>query len=396
MGLAELSWPAAQLGDALSALTRRAGLGNEDTELANPSDPRHEDLSRWVEWAAQRLGCDAQIAQMPFGDLAEELPAAYPALLRIAEDSFLLVLGSRGSNLRLLAPDGSVKSHRIREVSAAICKPLEQEDNAAWRFLLNEAGVPAPKQERVLHRILDESLAAKPFSGCWVLSIAYKPETGRNPFGLLREACVLPHASALVIAKVAQYLLWLLSWGILGHLSFAGHMDRGWLTAWALLLLTLIPLQAGITWWQGLFAIRLGAFLKRRLLAGALRLYPEEIRHWGTGTFLSQALEAASMETLAVSGGIAGLLGVVELAVSTLLLGKFALVLALWCALAAFIAWRFQLRWALCTASRLNMTQDLIESMVGPSHATGSAAARQVASRRRIGLGTISGSVVPA
>jgi ATP-binding cassette, subfamily B, bacterial len=363
--LAELSWPSVQIGDALTALVRRTSLGAVDAELANPSGLQNEDLSAWVEWAAQRLGCEAQIAEMSFSDLAQELPAAYPALLRTSEKSFLLVLGSRGSKLRLLAPDGSVKSRCVREISTAIRESLPQEATAQWRSLLNEAEVPASRQARVLDRIMREPLAAKRFDGCWILRPAYKPETSRNVFRLLREACVLPHASALLTAKIAQYLLWLASWGILARLSFAGHMDRGWLTAWALLLVTLIPLQAAITWWQGLFAIRLGAFLKRRLLAGALRLHPEEIRHWGTGAFLSQALEASSMETLAVSGGIAGLLGVVELTVSTLLLGKFALVLALWCALAAFIAWRFQLRWALCTASRLDMTQDLIESMVG-------------------------------
>jgi ATP-binding cassette, subfamily B, bacterial len=366
----ELSWPAARLGEALSALAHRAGLGTQPADLPNPVVSQNEELSTqelsiWVDWAAKRLGCEAQVAEMSFGDLARELPATYPALLRVHGDSFLLVLGSRGSKLRLLAPDSSIKSLSIREISASICEPLKQEYGGQWRQLLNEAEIPASKQEHVLNQLMKEPLAAKRFDGCWVLHAEYSSQTSRSLFRLLREACVLPHAVALLTAKIGQYLLWLASWGILGWLSFNGHMGKGWLTAWALLLVTLIPFQAAITWWQGLFAINLGGFLKRRLLAGALRLQPEEIRHWGVGTFLGQALEATSVETLAVSGGLAGVLGIVELAVSMLLLGKFALILALWCALAAFLAWRFQLRWERCTASRLDMTQDLIESMVG-------------------------------
>ncbi len=361
--LEQVSWPAFQLGDALAALARRTGLGMSRAEPLPPT--ASSNLPAWIDWAARRLGCEAQASEMSYADMPQELLAASPALLQVQADAFLLILGSRGSKLRLLAPEGNAHWLHVRHVVAAICQPLKQEQRAPWDRLLDEAKIPESKRERVMDQLLREPLAAKRFDRCWLLRGEYAARTSQNLFRLLREAGAMPKAVALVLAKTAQYLLWLASWALLGWLSFNGNMDRGWLTGWALLLVTLIPFQAALTWWQGSFAIGLGGFLKQRLLAGALRLQPEEMRHWGIGSFLGQALEAASVETLAVNGGLAGLLGVVELAASSFLLGKFALVLAAWCALTAFAAWRFHRRWESCTSSRLEMTQELIENMVG-------------------------------
>ena len=363
---AKLSWPVARLGDAISALIHQTGLRIQNAELPNPvGSQKSSGLAEWIDWVTKSAGCEAQLAEMSYGDLEQELPATYPALLRINADSFLLVLGSSGNRLRLLGPDGAKRSFPVREIRAILCEPLKQEQRPQWDRLLDEAGIPPAKKERAIDQLMNEPFAGKRFDGCWALRAQYSAKTGQSIFHLLREARAVPNAVALLAAKTGQYLLWLASWAILGRMAFNGRLDRGWLTAWALLLVTLIPFQAAITWWQGVFAISLGAFLKRRLLAGALRLRPEEMRHWGIGSFLGQALEAGSVETLAVNGGIAGLLGVIELAVSMFLLGKFALVLGFWCALMAFAAWRFRLHWESCTSSRLEMTQDLIENMVG-------------------------------
>jgi ATP-binding cassette subfamily B protein len=169
----------------------------------------------------------------------------------------------------------------------------------------------------------------------------------------------------LLVSHTAQYLLWLASWAILGRLSFDGHLDRGWLLAWALLLMTLIPFRLLTTWLQGLFAIGVGGFLKRRLLAGAMRLAPEEMRHCGIGSFLGQALEAEALESLALSGGIAGLLATIEIGVAAFVLGRLAVLLLLWCGLTAFLTWRFLRGYQHWTGTRMELTQDLVESMVG-------------------------------
>ena len=94
--------------------------------------------------------------------------------------------------------------------------------------------------------------------------------------------------------------------------------------AWGLLLVTLIPLRLWSTWVQGRLALGVGGLLKARLLAGALRLAPEEMRHQGAGQFLGRVLEAEAMEALALSGGMLGLLAGIELVMAALVLGSGA------------------------------------------------------------------------
>jgi ATP-binding cassette subfamily B protein len=261
----------------------------------------------------------------------------------------------------VLTPELKTERLSIRDLCDAIRQPLEKDRRREFETLLNEAGIPRSRRARALHVLMDEQSGRKRFDQCWIL----RTQPGQSTFRSLREANAIQNGAGLLVAHTGHYLLWLASWAILGRLSFAGRMDGGWLAAWALLLVTLVPFQLLTTWLQGSFAIGLGGWLKRRMLCGALRLAPEEMRHCGIGSFIGQALEAESVEILAVSGGIAGLLAVIEIIMAMFLLGRFALVLAAWCALAVFAAWRFARRFQRWTATRMDMTQDLVENMVG-------------------------------
>ena len=52
----------------------------------------------------------------------------------------------------------------------------------------------------------------------------------------------------LIGAYVAQYVLFMLSWWLLGHGVLNGTIDRGWLLGWLLLLASLIPVRLVATW----------------------------------------------------------------------------------------------------------------------------------------------------
>jgi hypothetical protein len=67
------------------------------------------------------------------------------------------------------------------------------------------------------------------------------------------------------------------------------------------------------TWSQGRLAIGTGALLKQHLLAGALRLEPEEIRHQGAAQLLGRVFEAEAVEALALSGSFLGLVAANEI-----------------------------------------------------------------------------------
>jgi ATP-binding cassette subfamily B protein len=357
-----LSWPASRIGDALTALMRRARLGRTDGELVNPAVCQSAgELKNWIPWAAGRLGCDASVLDMPFRGLEHALAGAYPALLQLTENAYLAICARHGKKLSVLTPSLQVRQVSTRDLAAAIREPGERASRAELARALTEAGLPLAKQRRTLDLVLDEQATGKRIDHCWI----FRSQIGKGTFRLLREAGAIQNAGGLIFAHIGQYLLWLASWAVLGSLSFSGRMDRGWLLAWVLLLLTLIPFQLATTWWQGLFAIGLGGWLKRRLLSGILKLSSEEIRHQGIGGFLGQALEAESIEALSVSGGIAGLLAIIELLMAIFLLGRFALVLAGWCGLAVLAGWQFMRRYAAATGVRMDMTQDLVESMVG-------------------------------
>jgi ATP-binding cassette subfamily B protein len=169
----------------------------------------------------------------------------------------------------------------------------------------------------------------------------------------------------------AQYGLWLLSWWLVGRGAFDGHLERGWLLAWALVLFTLIPFRLAETWTGGVFAIGVGGLLKQRLLFGALRMEPEEIRHEGAGRLLGRVLESDAVESLALGGGFLALVSIIELAAAATILiwgaggGIHAAALVAWTALAFGLAGLYARRRRLWTASRLTMTHDLVERMTG-------------------------------
>ncbi len=360
--LAALAWPATRAGDALAALVRRCGLASATTEAGNPAHlATGSQACEWIESAAKRLNCEAEPVESNYRDLETDLASAYPALLRLSDTLFLAIVSSRGPKLRVLAPSLRLHSVPLREVCAALREPFEHTARPAYEQLLADSGISSSRRDATLSALLAEQLGDKRFEECWLL----RPNPGGSLVRSLRKVGAVRHGVGLIAAHTAQYLLWLASWIILGRLSLQGRMDRGWLLAWALLLLTLVPFRVLTTWKQGLVAIGVGGLFKRRLLCGALRLGPEEMRHCGIGSFLSQTFEAETLESFALNGGIAGLLAVIELAVSAFILGRLALLLLAWCAVAFFLGWQFLRRYRSWTGVRINMTQDLVESMVG-------------------------------
>lgn len=360
--LETLGWPAARLGEAMAALARKTGLNAGACDASNPkSFTSGADLAAWMEWRAKLLDCEAEPLQTTLGDLEADLAAAHPALLRISEFFYLAVFGSGRGMLRILTPNLASRRVAVRQVCEAIREPIEREKRDEIERLLGETQIARLRQAKTVRLLLNEQLADNRFDQCWIL----RRMPGARPIAWLREVNAFGNIGRLVGAHTLQYLLWLASWAMLGTLSFEGRMDRGWLWAWALLLMTLVPFRLLTTWLQGSIAIGVGGILKRRLLAGALRLAPEEMRQRGIGGFLGQVFEAEAVETLATSGGVAGLLALIELVIAAFVLGRCAIVLFLWCCLAAFLAWRFLRKFQLWTDTRLEMTEDLVEAMVG-------------------------------
>jgi ATP-binding cassette subfamily B protein len=107
---------------------------------------------------------------------------------------------------------------------------------------------------------------------------------GTNAWAVARRAGLPSRIALLIGAHAAEYILWIVSWWLVGEGAMQGRFDAGWLMAWALLLFTMVPLRALTAWLQGVVALTAGGLLKERLLVGAFRLEPTKCaaRAWDT------------------------------------------------------------------------------------------------------------------
>ncbi|HEY4590544.1 MAG TPA: ABC transporter ATP-binding protein, partial [Thermoanaerobaculia bacterium] len=241
--LSSLLWPAERLGEALHALSRAAGLEPE-TEL--PGGPAGPDAAGpWIETAAARMGLEAEEVEVPYSEAEELIGRAAPALLRLpAARGFLAVLRSGRRRAVLLGPD-----HQPHRVSAAavrdlLCGELDGRVGPEVDGLLERAQVPPERRPRARAAMLRERLGQTRIAGCWLLGLP----PGGGFRGQLRRAGVGRLAGRMAGAHAMQHVLLLASWWVLGLGVLAGHLDRGWLLAWALLLLTVAPFRALELW----------------------------------------------------------------------------------------------------------------------------------------------------
>src|SRR5215468_9504019 len=372
--LENLRWPISQIGEAMRALTRHCDLSPRDGEVSNPPTAPQLDqptalaeLNEWVETAADFLGFEVEAVEAPYAEVEKLARGAAPALLLLPGCGILAVVKSGARYATVIAPDLKSHSAPASTICSVLRRPHEVNVEGEVERLLIEAGTPKRRLARARAAILRERLGRRRVSGGWLL---------RTPPGVslrrqLGEAGLLRSLASLFGLRIVHYTLLMTAWWMLGRGALNGQFDHAWMTAWALLLLTAVPFHLSAEWAQGRFAVEAGARLKRRLLFGALRLQPEEIRHMGAGQMLGKIAESTAIESLALSGGFVALSALIELATAAALLavcggGWSQVVLLLSCvAMTVFVArvyYRRRLDW---TETREVMTNDLVESMVG-------------------------------
>jgi len=372
-GAANITWSPSRLGEALDALAQRSGLSSKAAETRNPGASIVGDpvvLGRWVETAAASLHLEAEPASVRYSELEEYVRTAGPAVIRLSrngEPQLLAVLEARGRKVRVLGPDFTIHKISSERLKERLCQELEAPLAGEIDRILEQAGIPTRRRKRTGSAILADRLAHRKVVDGWSLRLP----PGASFWRQFREMKLPNRLVSLAVAHLAEYLLWIGTWWMIGQAALQGRLDRGWLVAWALMLVTLAPVRMLQTWLQGRIAIGGGGLLKVRLLAGALRLEPDEIRHRGAGQFLGQVIEAEAVESLALSGGFLAVVAAIELilAGAVLAIGAggpiHALLLAAWVLVGFWLGWRYfrsARRW---TGDRLDMTHGLVERMVG-------------------------------
>ena len=357
--LTDYAWPVSRLSDALAALRSRTGVSPE--HIAEPP-AQGDDLDAWITAVADCFNIEVEPATLPYSGLANCLRVTGPALLRVRA-GFIVLLHGRS---RVLTPDLRVRRVPPHRLAAALTEELESPIASQVEPLLDRTGIAKRRRKKVRAAIIRERLASRQIGGCWLLRLP--PGSGFRR--QLSQAGVPQRLALLAIAHLAEYLLLIGAWWVLGVAALDGQIDRGLLLAWILILLTIIPFRMLGTWLQGVVAIRAGAILKQRLLAGALRLEPDEIRSEGAGQLLGRVLESQQVEALALSGGFLAMVASIEMLLALIVLfagGSWMepILLVIWIAATLGLAWRYLKTNDAWTGARLDMTHDLVEKMVG-------------------------------
>lgn len=385
----DITWPLERLGDAMEAIARRAGIRPRSVDrvpspktipsLAQPPERRADEpsvakippaLAHWAEDTAAWLGIDVEQIETFYADAHIFVSRSAPALLCVQEPSglrYLAVIAADTRHVTLLSPNEELVHARVDEVVRLIVAPFEAGAAPAIDALLARADLPANRREEARRALFSARLGTRRLMGSFLLEL-------RSDASLLdhaRRAGLMRRLWALLAVYAASYALFLSSWALVGRGALMGRLDRGWLIAWALLLLTQLPLRVSASWMGGRLSLDVGTFIRKRLLTGALKIETDAVRGVGAGQFFGRVMESEVFETLALGGGITSLVALMELIFAGIVLALGAapmehlVSIVAWIAGAVIVGARFFRARETWTASRFEMTHDLVERMVG-------------------------------
>jgi ATP-binding cassette subfamily B protein len=366
------AWPLAELGRGLDLLTHATGLRTQAgaSPPPFPSGTASPDaLAGWMKQACRHLDVEAEPIAIPYNDVEQTLNHAGSAIVMLpggGRPTFLAILAARGRRAVVLDRDGRRHRVRISEIASWLRRDFEAPLAPQIQALVAGAGIPANRHAAAALAIMRDRFGPAPVSQGWLLRLP--PEA---PFSHhLREALVTRHAVIFCAAYVLQTCVLVAAWFMVGRGALEGRFDGGTVFAWTFLLLMLVPLGLIAAWSQGVFAVGAGGLLKLRLLAGALRLQPDETRHQGIGQHLARVIETETVESLTLAGVFYALATAVELLFASAIFIAASLVIHLLLlvttiASTALLGWRSFERRRGWTEARLELTNDWVERMVG-------------------------------
>jgi ATP-binding cassette subfamily B protein len=373
----EVLWPVERAGDALEAVARAAGLAPRSADRADApaglaGDPDHELLEAWLDDSAARFGLEVDWLPVTYGGADALLCDNGPLLLACVDRDrgtrLLAVIGGGRRRLHVVTPHGDRRWLASEVVSDAIRRPAEAPfaDEIARLFAATGMAPDRRTERHLLHARLHNRNVAQ----AWSVELA----PGADPIAQARRAGLGRTLGALIGVRIAEYAMLLLAWWLVGRGALAGGFERGWLGGWILALACSVLFRLIGLWAEDELALRGGILLRRRLLAGALRLDPETTRTQGAGQLLGRVIESETLEALSFGGTFMVVVAAVELVAAAIVLGLGAggtlqaVALVAWVAVALLMGRSYVARLRAWTTARLDMTHSLIERMAG--HAT--------------------------
>ena len=389
INLWENSWPVARAADAIQALSFRVGLACKATQA--PQAPAevmegNADASRaWVSALVHQCGLRGDSKQASYSAMPQLLGAG-PSLLQVNFEKGARLIALNGleaalgggigegeqtgwgyGKIEIISPGGGVIRTTVANLRTALANELERKISEDVAPLFGELSIENNCRQEILQQVYEKRLGEERIAEVWKLDVPISAGIMEHA----RRAGAWRHLAAFLTTYGIEYGLWIVSWVLVGRWALEGRLDTGWLVAWALLLLTVIPIHMMSRWEQTKFAVSGAAVVMRQLLEGTFKLLPEEVRYGGVGQMIAQVLDSQALQSLALSGAITGLVAIFEITASGVLLatvekaGMIALLLAIWAGLSFALAFAFHRRRHEWTDARLDMTGDLVERMVG-------------------------------
>ncbi len=366
----QLFWPDTALAEAVAVLSRSVGaIGVAPTDFG-PAPPLSDWLlhERWLDSVAGALDVEVEAVAETAPQAERMLRHGSPLILRMpsgGQGRLLLVIGSRRRRVAVLTLNG----HRHWVEITKICAELFPDRTAAlpsgFVDAMRQAGASSERIQRAARAVANEAQVGVAYA--WQVRT---PVHRAFSSQLLAEGLPLWLAGYLLL-QLAETLCWIASWWIIGAWALRGGDDPATLLPWAILLLCIVPLRMLSSAVSGHVARNFGVRIKQTLMIGALRISPDLLRVYGVGRLMGLVLESESLEIRAIKGALFVVQAVVELSVAVVILAYgvggigHPLSLLVWSGLTAVIAWRYlrtRITWA---QSRLRLSEDLIEKMVG-------------------------------
>ncbi|MCU0661507.1 MAG: ABC transporter ATP-binding protein/permease [Myxococcota bacterium] len=362
-------WPRERLYELVQEVALRARLAKKRRELPRATAGDGDD-QKLVLRAAKAVGVESFEVTSTCRDLSHNLGLAAPAVLRVYREGqtfFIGLVGSRGRRLIFVNIDGGLSRLTAAQARHFLLEHMAALHGETIRSIVERSGAEGEGRARIGEVLTDRLLDHDYFEGFWALDL---PES--VPFW---RQIVHHRLTGRLAGVLGLYLLQSLAliaaWWILGRGALAGEYDVGALSAFALLLLTTAALQGLGHWWQSVLMLGVNGLYRKRILHGATRLSPDEIRHLGSGKILAQIVETEAFDTLAIQAGAGLVTAVIDL---LLVFGVFLAVPGAGLITLLYLGWigvafhkgyrlyRSQREW---TDARLEFTDAIVESVLG-------------------------------
>lgn len=378
----EWFWPINQWPEAIETLAREAKLLNArgSADLPKLRSDEMKLNTQNIELVANYLGIESEPMRITYDEVESVLKRGGPMLLTVThletdETSLILVLYAQGANLCLITSMLKREQVALSQIRQHLCAAVEHNYGKTFDAILDKAALPTQQRTRVRQNLLHEQFSSSEVSNGWQLRLL----PSNSLWQQAREFDIPRLLFVLLISIVLSQIFIIGSWAMLGQSLLSNNqldatsvsLRTATIGAWALMLISDLPIQLLSYITSGNIAALMGSAYRRTLLYGALKLHPNEIRHQGSGEFLSRAIDADAIQQGTMWGAFAVIWSSSQLisafsillandhslVSAGLLLGIFLLQLA--------VTYGYSRDYRLWQNSVRHITNRLVESMVG-------------------------------